>query len=142
MKDIYELYKNSLHGYKKSELEGIDKIIDEISAIFAEEEWFLVNGGFEGIEYIDGNDSCKLPFIKNIGLYPIRKNKEKPTYGEMQALVFYVRHKNNIDKLSEALIKKHKMINTSLKESVGIEKEMAQMLLTKEPKEKIVQKVK
>ena len=108
MKDMYELYKNSLHGYKKEELKSIDQTINEIALSFADEEWFLVNGGFDGIEYVDGNDVCRLPFIKNVGLYPTRRDKNKPSFGELQALSFYVRNKTKVDALSDALIKKYK----------------------------------
>ena len=142
MKDMYELYKNSLHGYKKEELQGIDRTINEIAFSFAEEEWYLINGGFDGIEYIDGNDVCRLPFIKNVGLYPTRKDKNKPSFAELQALSFYVRNKSKVDELSDALIKKYKLIVSSAKESVGMEQDVAKMLLVKEQPEKAIQKVK
>lgn len=142
MKDMYELYKNSLHGYKKEELKSIDQTINEIALSFAEEEWFLVNGGFDGIEYVDGNDVCRLPFIKNVGLYPTRRDKNKPSFGELQALSFYVRNKTKVDALSDALIKKYKLIISSAKESNGMEQDVAKMLLVKEQPEKAMQKVK
>lgn len=142
MKDMYELYKNSLHGYKKEELKSIDQTINEIALSFADEEWFLVNGGFDGIEYVDGNDVCRLPFIKNVGLYPTRRDKNKPSFGELQALSFYVRNKTKVDALSDALIKKYKLIVSSAKESNGMEQDVAKMLLVKEQPEKAMQKVK
>lgn len=142
MKDMYELYKNSLHGYKKEELKSIDQTINEIALSFADEEWFLVNGGFDGIEYVDGNDVCRLPFIKNVGLYPTRRDKNKPSFGELQALSFYVRNKTKVDALSDALIKKYKLIISSAKESNGMEQDVAKMLLVKEQPEKAMQKVK
>ena len=142
MKDMYELYKNSLHGYKKEELKSIDQTINEIALSFAGEEWFLVNGGFDGIEYVDGNDVCRLPFIKNVGLYPTRRDKNKPSFGELQALSFYVRNKTKVDALSDALIKKYKLIVSSAKESNGMEQDVAKMLLVKEQPEKAMQKVK
>lgn len=142
MKDMYELYKNSLHGYKKEELKSIDQTINEIALSFADEEWFLVNGGFDGIEYVDGNDVCRLPFIKNVGLYPTRRDKNKPSFGELQALSFYVRNKTKVDAVSDALIKKYKLIISSAKESNGMEQDVAKMLLVKEQPEKAMQKVK
>ena len=142
MKDMYELYKNSLHGYKKEELKSIDQTINEIALSFADEEWFLVNGGFDGIEYVDGNDVCRLPLIKNVGLYPTRRDKNKPSFGELQALSFYVRNKTKVDALSDALIKKYKLIISSAKESNGMEQDVAKMLLVNEQPEKAMQKVK
>ena len=142
MKDMYELYKNSLHGYKKEELKSIDQTINEIALSFADEEWFLVNGGFDGIEYVDGNDVFSLPFIKNVGLYPTRRDKNKPSFGELQALSFYVRNKTKVDAVSDALIKKYKLIISSAKESNGMEQDVAKMLLVKEQPEKAMQKVK
>lgn len=142
MKDIYELYKNSIVGYKKTALEEIDKQILELEKIFANEDWFLVNGGFDGMEYLDGTDVCRIPFIKNVGLYPTRKEKNQPTFAELQALSFYVRNKQQIEKLSDTLLKKYKMIVESSKDSLGREQDIANILLSKEQPQKNIQKVK
>lgn len=143
MKDIYELYIDSLKGHKKTSIQSLDQLIVEIASEFASEEWFLVNDGFGGIQYVDGTDICNLPFIKNVGLYPTRKNKDKPTFGELKALSFYIRNKAKIEALSDALIRKQKMIVESASSSLaGPEVNLAKLLLTEEPKEKAVQMVK
>lgn len=143
MKDIYELYIESLKGHKKTFIQSLDELITEISAEFASEEWFLVNDGFGGIQYVDGTDICNLPFIKNVGLYPTRKDKDKPTFGELKAMSFYIRNKAKLEALSDALIRKQKMIAESASSSLaGPEVNLAKLLLTEEPKEKTVQMVK
>ena len=143
MKDIYELYIESLKGHKKTFIQSLDELIIEIAAEFASEEWFLVNDGFGGIQYVDGTDICNLPFIKNVGLYPIRKDKDKPTFGELKAMSFYIRNKTKLEALSDALIRKQKMIAESASSSLaGPEVNLAKLLLTAEPKEKAVQMVK
>lgn len=143
MKDIYELYIDSLKGHKKTSIQSIDQLIVEITSEFASEEWFLVNDGFGGIQYVDGTDICNLPFIKNVGLYPTRKDKDKPTFGELKALSFYIRNKAKIEALSDALIRKQKMIVESASSSLaGPEVNLAKLLLTEEPKEKAVQMIK
>lgn len=143
MKDIYELYIDSLKGHKKTSIQSLDQLIVEIASEFASEEWFLVNDGFGGIQYVDGTDICNLPFIKNVGLYPTRKNKDKPTFGELKALSFYIRNKAKIEALSDALISKQKMIVESASSSLaGPEVNLAKLLLTEEPKEKAVQMIK
>ena len=143
MKDIYELYIESLKGHKKTFIQSLDELIIEIAAEFASEEWFLVNDGFGGIQYVDGTDICNLPFIKNVGLYPIRKDKDKPTFGELKAMSFYIRNKTKLEALSDALIRKQKMIAESASSSLaGPEVNLAKLLLTEEPKEKAVQMVK
>ena len=143
MKDIYALYIESLKGHKKTTIENIDKLITEIASEFSSEEWFLVNEGYGGIQYVDGTDICNLPYIKNVGLYPTRKVKDKPTYGELRALSFYVRNKTSVEALSEALIAKEKMIKESANSNLaGPEANLAKLLLTEEQKEKQVQKVK
>ena len=143
MKDIYELYIDRLKGHKKTSIQSLDQLIVEIASEFASEEWFLVNDGFGGIQYVDGTDICNLPFIKNVGLYPTRKNKDKPTFGELKALSFYIRNKAKIEALSDALIRKQKMIVESASSSLaGPEVNLAKLLLTEEPKEKAVQMVK
>ena len=143
MKDIYELYIQSLKGHKKTFIQSLDELIIEIAAEFASEEWFLVNDGFGGIQYVDGTDICNLPFIKNVGLYPIRKDKDKPTFGELKAMSFYIRNKAKLEALSDALIRKQKMIAESASSSLaGPEVNLAKLLLTEEPKEKAVQMVK
>lgn len=143
MKDIYELYIESLKGHKKTFIQSLDELIIEIAAEFASEEWFLVNDGFGGIQYVDGIDICNLPFIKNVGLYPIRKDKDKPTFGELKAMSFYIRNKAKLEALSDALIRKQKMIAESASSSLaGPEVNLAKLLLTEEPKEKAVQMVK
>lgn len=143
MKDIYELYIESLKGHKKTFIQSLDELIIEIAAEFASEEWFLVNDGFGGIQYVDGTDICNLPFIKNVGLYPIRKDKDKPTFGELKAMSFYIRNKAKLEALSDALIRKQKMIAESASSSLaGPEVNLAKLLLTEEPKEKAVQMVK
>ena len=143
MKDIYELYIESLKGHKKTFIQSLDELITEIAAEFASEEWFLVNDGFGGIQYVDGTDICNLPFIKNVGLYPIRKDKDKPTFGELKAMSFYIRNKTKLEALSDALIRKQKMIAESASSSLaGPEVNLAKLLLTEEPKEKAVQMVK
>lgn len=143
MKDIYELYIESLKGHKKTFIQSLDELITEIAAEFASEEWFLVNDGFGGIQYVDGTDICNLPFIKNVGLYPIRKDKDKPTFGELKAMSFYIRNKAKLEALSDALIRKQKMIAESASSSLaGPEVNLAKLLLTEEPKEKAVQMVK
>lgn len=143
MKDIYELYIDSLKGHKKTSIQSLDQLIVEIASEFASEEWFLVNDGFGGIQYVDGTDICNLPFIKNVGLYPTRKDKDKPTFGELKALSFYIRNKAKIEALSDALIRKQKMIVESASSSLaGPEVNLAKLLLTEEPKEKAVQMVK
>lgn len=143
MKDIYELYIESLKGHKKTFIQSLDELITEIAAEFASEEWFLVNDGFGGIQYVDGTDICNLPFIKNVGLYPTRKDKDKPTFGELKAMSFYIRNKAKLEALSDALIRKQKMIAESASSSLaGPEVNLAKLLLTEEPKEKAVQMVK
>lgn len=143
MKDIYELYIDSLKGHKKTSIQSLDQLIVEIASEFASEEWFLVNDGFGGIQYVDGTDICNLPFIKNVGLYPTRKDKDKPTFGELKAMSFYIRNKAKIEALSDALIRKQKMIVESASSSLaGPEVNLAKLLLTEEPKEKAVQMVK
>lgn len=143
MNELYELYKTSLKGYKKTELEELDKEIAETAATFASEEWFLINGGYGGVQYVDGTDICHLPFIKNVGLYPTRKEKNSPTFGELKALSFYIRNKERLEALSEALIKKQKMIITSANSTlVGPENNLAKLLIQPEPKEKTIQYVK
>lgn len=143
MKDIYELYIESLKGHKKTFIQSLDELITKIAAEFASEEWFLVNDGFGGIQYVDGTDICNLPFIKNVGLYPIRKDKDKPTFGELKAMSFYIRNKAKLEALSDALIRKQKMIAESASSSLaGPEVNLAKLLLTEEPKEKAVQMVK
>lgn len=143
MKDIYELYIDSLKGHKKTYIQSLDQLITEIAADFVSEEWFLVNNGFGGIQYVDGTDICNLPFIKNVGLYPTRKDKDKPTFGELKAMSFYIRNKAKIETLSDALIRKQKMIVESASSSLaGPEVNLAKLLLTEEPKEKAVQMVK
>lgn len=143
MKDIYELYIESLKGHKKTFIQSLDELITKIAAEFASEEWFLVNDGFGGIQYVDGTDICNLPFIKNVGLYPIRKDKDKPTFGELKAMSFYIRNKAKLEALSDALIRKQKMIAESASSSLaGPEVNLAKLLLTEEPKEKTVQMVK
>ena len=142
MKDIYDIYINSLKGYKKEEMKNLDNLISEIELEFAQEDWFLINGGYGGIEYIDESDICRIPFIKNVGLYPTRKEKNNPTYAEIQALSFYVRKKSQIEKLSNALIKKYKMVTTSSMETLGVESDMAKILLSCEQNEKNIQKIK
>ena len=143
MKDIYELYIDSLKGHKKTSIQSLDQLIVEIASEFASEEWFLVNDGFGGIQYVDGTDICNLPFIKNVGLYPTRKDKDKPTFGELRAMSFYIRNKAKIEALSDALIRKQKMIVDSASSSLaGPEVNLAKLLLTEEPKEKAVQMVK
>lgn len=143
MKDIYELYIDSLKGHKKTDIQSLDQLITEIAAEFASEEWFLVNDGFGGIQYVDGTDICNLPFIKNVGLYPTRKDKDKPTFGELKAMSFYIRNKAKLEALSDALIRKQKMIAESASSSLaGPEVNLAKLLLTEEPKEKAVQMVK
>ena len=143
MKDIYELFIESIKGHKKTFIQSLDELIIEIAAEFASEEWFLVNDGFGGIQYVDGTDICNLPFIKNVGLYPIRKDKDKPTFGELKAMSFYIRNKAKLEALSDALIRKQKMIAESASSSLaGPEVNLAKLLLTEEPKEKAVQMVK
>lgn len=143
MKDIYELYIDSLKGHKKTSIQSLDQLIVEIASDFASEEWFLVNDGFGGIQYVDGTDICNLPFIKNVGLYPTRKDKDKPTFSELRAMSFYIRNKAKIEALSDALIRKQKMIVDSASSSLaGPEVNLAKLLLTEEPKEKAVQMVK
>ena len=135
IKDIYELYIESLKGHKKTFIQSLDELIIEIAAEFASEEWFLVNDGFGGIQYVDGTDICNLPFIKNVGLYPIRKDKDKPTFGELKAMSFYIRNKTKLEALSDALIRKQKMIAESASSSLaGPEVNLAKLLLTEEPK--------
>ena len=142
MKDIYELYKDSLKGEKRHKLSSYDYRIQEIAAFFAQEEWFLIDNGYGGIEYHDGIDICRLPFIKNIGFYPTRKDKDNVTFGELKALGFYIRNKKLVEELSILLISKAKMITASASGSlVGPENDYAKLLFTKQT-EKTVQKVK
>lgn len=143
MKDIYDLYKDSLKGHKKETIEKYDQQIDEIAASFAPEEWFLVNNGYGGIEYVDGTDICHLPFIKNVGFYPTRKNKDIPTYGELKALSFYIRNKDILEKLGDILISKQQMISTSASSDLaGSETTLAKLLISEEKSEKAIQKIK
>lgn len=143
MKDIYDLYKDSLKGHKKETIEKYDQQIDEIAASFAPEEWFLVNNGYGGIEYVDGTDICHLPFIKNVGFYPTRKNKDIPTYGELKALSFYIRNKDILEKLGDILISKQQMISTSASSDLaGSETTLAKLLISEEKPEKAIQKIK
>lgn len=143
MSEIYELYINSLKGHKKDKIQELDKQIAEISAEFASEEWFLVNEGYGGIQYVDGSDICHLPYIKGVGLYPTRKEKNKPTFGELKALSFYIRNRNKIEALSDVLIEKRKMIMTSAASDLaGPEVTLAKLLLVEETPEKAIQKVK
>lgn len=143
MKDIYDLYKDSLKGHKKETIEKYDQQIDEIAARFAPEEWFLVNNGYGGIEYVDGTDICHLPFIKNVGFYPTRKNKDIPTYGELKALSFYIRNKDILEKLGDILISKQQMISTSASSDLaGSETTFAKLLISEEKPEKAIQKIK
>ena len=143
MKDIYDLYVKSLKGHKKTDIMSLDEKIAEISSDFISEDWFLVNEGFGGLQCVDGIDICNLPFIRNVGLYPIRKDKNKPTYGELKALIFYMHNKTKLEELSDALISKYKMINESATSILaGPEVELAKVLLSEEPKQKAVQKVK
>lgn len=143
MKDIYDLYKDSLKGHKKETIEKYDQQIDEIAARFAPEEWFLVNNGYGGIEYVDGTDICHLPFIKNVGFYPTRKNKDIPTYGELKALSFYIRNKDILEKLGDILISKQQMISTSASSDLaGSETTLAKLLISEEKPEKAIQKIK
>lgn len=130
MKDIYELYKNSLICSKKQELEVIDNTIKELEAVLESEDWYLINGGFDGIEYVDGNDICKLSFIKNVGLFPLRKDKDEPTYAEIQAASFFIRNREIIERLSKALVKKQKMIIESAKDERNASSDIAKMLLS------------
>ena len=143
MKEIYDLYKDSLKGHKKETIEKYDQQIDEIAARFAPEEWFLVNNGYGGIEYVDGTDICHLPFIKNVGFYPTRKNKDIPTYGELKALSFYIRNKDILEKLGDILISKQQMISTSASSDLaGSETTLAKLLISEEKPEKAIQKIK
>ena len=143
MKDIYDLYKDSLKGHKKETIEKYDQQIDEIAARFAPEEWFLVNNGYGGIEYVDGTDICHLPFIKNVGFYPTRKNKNIPTYGELKALSFYICNKDILEKLGDILISKQQMISTSASSDLaGSETTLAKLLISEEKPEKAIQKIK
>lgn len=142
MNEIYELYIESLKGHKKTSLQKIDNLIQEIAKDFVSEEWFLVNEGYGGIQYVDGNDICSLPYIKNIGLYPTRKEKNKPTFGELKALSFYIRNREKIEVLSEALIAKQKMIIESATSNLaGSETTLAKILI-EEPQQKAIQKIK
>lgn len=142
MKDIYELYINSLKGHKKTFIQSLDELIAEIALEFASEEWFLVNDGFGGIQYVDGTDICNLPFIKNVGLYPTRREKDKPTFGELKAMSFYIRNKAKLEALSDALIKKQKMIAESASSSLaGPEVNLAKLLISEEKPEKVIQKI-
>lgn len=143
MKDIYELYIDSLKGHKKTDIQSLDQLITEIAAEFAPEEWFLINDGFGGIQYVDGTDICNLPFIKSVGLYPTRKDKDKPTFGELKAMSFYIRNKAKLEALSDALIRKQKMIAESAASSLaGPEVNLAKLLMEEKPAEKAVQLVK
>ena len=143
MKDIYELYIESLKGHKKTFIQSLDELITEIAAEFASEEWFLVNEGYGGIQYVDGLDICNLPFIKGVGLYPTRKVKDKPTFGELKALTFYVRNKNKLEALSDALIRKQNLITASAASTLaGPEVSLAKLLVAEQPQQKEVQKVK
>lgn len=143
MKEIYDLYIESLKGHKKLYIQSLDEQINEIAASFSQEEWFLVNDGYGGIQYVDGTDICNLPFIKNVGLYPTRKEKDKPTFGELKAMSFYIRNKARVEALSDALIRKQKMISESAaSELAGPEANLAKLLLVEEPKEKAVQMIK
>jgi hypothetical protein len=142
MKDIYELYIESLKGHKKTSIQSLDQQIAEIALEFSSEEWFLVNDGYGGIQYVDGTDICNLPFIKNVGLYPTRKDKDKPTFGELKAMSFYIRNKAKIEALSDALLRKQKMIfESATSDLAGPEVNLAKLLL-EEPKEKAIQMVK
>ena len=56
---------------------------------------------------------------------------------------FYIRNKTKLEALSDALIRKQKMIAESASSSLaGPEVNLAKLLLTEEPKEKAVQMVK
>ncbi len=141
MNDLYELYKSSLKGYKKDDLDSYDKEITEIAAVLAEEDWFLIDYGFGGIEYYDGIDLCRLPFIKNVGLYPTRKDKNNVTYPELTAMSFYIRNKNRVDELSRLLVSKYKIIKDSAKSNLaGPETELAKLLLAPKEEQKQSQK--
>ena len=142
MSEMYDLYKESLKGHKKTSLEAYDKQISELAAKFAPEEWFLVNEGYGGIEYVDGCDICHLPFIKNVGFYPTRKDKDKLTYGELKAISFYIRNKDTLETLGDILIRKQEMITLSATSNLaGLESEFAKALVSEKQEEKPMQKV-